>query len=67
MNYNAGQGYRDGYSDRQGGSRSRCPFGSGTTDDPYWREYKQGYADADMKILEDARRGMKEQNQFLSE
>jgi len=67
MNYNPGQGYRDGYSDRKSGSRSRCPFGSGTTDDPYWREYKEGYADADMKILEDARRGMKEQNQFLSE
>ena len=67
MSYTAGQGYRDGYNDRQSGSRSRCPFRSGTTDDPYWREYKAGYADADREILEDARRGVKEKNQFLSE
>lgn len=65
--YTPGQGYKDGHSDRTNGHRSRCPYGSGTTDDPYWREYKEGYADADMRILENARRSMREDTKFLSE
>jgi hypothetical protein len=67
MSYTPGQGYRDGYDDRHNGVKSRCPFGCGTTDDPYWTEYKEGYADADRKIMEDARRSINENKKFLTE
>jgi hypothetical protein len=67
MSYTPGKGYRDGYNDRLGGQKSRCPFGSGTTDDPYWREYKEGYADADRKVMEDARSSINDKTRFLRE
>ena len=67
MAYTPGQGYKDGYHDRHSGTKSRCPYGSGTTDDPYWREYKEGYADADRRIMDDARNSITENKKFLSE
>ena len=67
MSYTPGKGYRDGYNDRHGGLQSRCPFGSGTTDDPYWTEYKQGYAEADRKIMQEARKSVQSESKFLAD
>lgn len=67
MTYSAGQGYRDGFNDRQDGKPSRNPYGSGTTNDPYWSEYKTGYFESDREIMEIARRTMKEEKKFLAE
>ena len=67
MTYSAGQGYKDGHGDRTDGRSSRNPYGSGTSDDPYWREYKTGYFEADREIMENARRTVKEEKKFLAE
>lgn len=59
MSYEPGKGYRDGWEDRHFGKPNMAPMGWGnaTTDDSvYWDEYKQGYADASKRIVEDARR-----------
>jgi hypothetical protein len=34
---------------------------------PYWSEYKQGYAEAERKIIEAAKQGLAEGKTFLTE
>lgn len=63
MAYRQGQGYRDGYSDRSSGRPNKYPHGmtSATSDmRVYWDEYLVGYAEAHERIMEDARRSVKE-------
>lgn len=62
ISYTAGQGYRDGHRDRNNGNVNRNLLDDVTTNDPYWREYKEGYGDADRKIMEDARRSVVNEN-----
>lgn len=57
MNYAPGKGYRDGYSDRQQGKPNLSLIETTLLENnnPYWNEYKLGYADADRKIIDEAR------------
>jgi hypothetical protein len=62
-NYTPGQGYRDGYMDRQQGkpNLSLLEVGLLENNNPYWDEYKLGYSEASRKIIEDARDGLGKQ------
>jgi hypothetical protein len=63
--YIPGKGFKDGWNDRKEGKPNRwvIEMGSATTDDPYWGEYKHGYGEADVDILTNARRNVREEDQ----
>ena len=63
--YIPGQGYKDGYQDRMTGLADRSV--SYAVTQPYWAEYKQGYAEAERRIIEQAKQGITESKRFLSE
>ena len=63
--YIPGQGYKDGYQDRMNGLADRSV--AYATSQPYWAEYRQGYAEAERNIIERARQGISENKRFLSE
>lgn len=68
--YFPGQGYKDGWSDRQAGKPNASPmgWGSATSDKTvYWEEYRIGYAEASRKILEDAKRSIEEMKKDISQ
>ena len=70
--YIPGKGFQDGWNDRRAGVPSKW-MGCATTDNPYWSEYKHGYTEADIDILANARRDVREQgsnnpnSKFLAE
>jgi hypothetical protein len=51
--YKPGEGYDKGFSCRMNGGElpNQAIFGM----DPYWKEYKTGWEDADNKIISEAR------------
>lgn len=68
--YTPERGYQDGWKDRHEGKPSRSPINFGWSSDnssPYWEEYRIGYDEACKKILEDARKSIQEDKQFLAE
>lgn len=68
--YFPGQGYKDGWNDRQAGKPNASPvgWGSATSDKTvYWEEYRIGYAEASRKILEDAKRSIEEMKKDISQ
>jgi hypothetical protein len=70
VTYSPGQGYKDGWNDRQAGKPTAAPmgWGSATTDTSvYWEEYRIGYADASHRILDDAKRSIREMKKEISQ
>lgn len=68
--YFPGQGYKDGWNDRQAGKPNASPvgWGSATSDKTvYWEEYRIGYAEASRKILEDAKKSIEEMKRDISQ
>jgi hypothetical protein len=70
MNYQKGQGYKDGWNDRIEGKPNMSPSlrGCATTDDRvYWEEYVYGYADASRQVISDARKEIEEMKRFIQD
>jgi hypothetical protein len=65
--YTAGQGYRDGWNDRIDGRPSRNTDATVAADFPYWKEYSEGYKDAESDVMEQARQSVLKHKRFLSE
>jgi len=55
--YVPGKGYHDGYKDREQGKPNLGILESSILENHnmYWEEYKMGYAEANRKIIEEAR------------
>ena len=52
-NYTPGEGYDKGYKCRMNGGE--LPNQALFTPDPFWKEYRTGWEDADTKIVNEAR------------
>lgn len=68
--YIPGQGYTDGYQDRSNGLANRSVVYAQTNPylyDPYWSDYSQGYAEAERRIIEQAKQGIQESKRYLAE
>jgi len=51
--YKPGEGYDKGFTTRMNGGE--LPNQAVFSIDPYWKEYKTGWEDADLKIINEAR------------
>ena len=65
--YTPGQGYKDGFNDRMGGMPNKAESKFGFSKTAYDHEYLTGYADAERKILENARKDVSEGKTYLAE
>jgi hypothetical protein len=65
--YTPGQGYKDGYNDRMNGLSNKAESKFGFSKTAYDQEYLSGYAEADRKILENARKEVTEDRKYLAE
>jgi hypothetical protein len=65
MEYIAGQGYKDGYRDRNEGKANMAAFGRVTENTMYWNEYDMGWNTADAAIIQEAREKSRNGRNFL--
>lgn len=69
MTYEPGRGYTVGWHDRHYGKPNISPtdWGNATSDDKvYWEEYRQGYADASKKIIDEAKKVIREMGRDIN-